>query len=69
MRILILITLFLFSFALLSAEIRGKVVGVSDGDTITVLDELDQGTFRIRLDKIDAPEKKQAFGIRSKHPD
>ena len=67
MRILILITLFLFSFALLSAEIRGKVVGVSDGDTITVLDELDQGTFRIRLDKIDAPEKKQAFGIRSKH--
>jgi endonuclease YncB( thermonuclease family) len=54
MRILILITLFLFFFALLSAEIRGKVVGVSDGDTITVLDELDQGTFRIRLDKIDA---------------
>ena len=53
--------IFLFH-SLFSAEIKGKVIAVSDGDTITVLDEMDQGKFKIRLDKIDAPEKKQAFG-------
>lgn len=41
------------------------VVGVTDGDTITVLD--DQRTqHKIRLAGIDAPEKTQAFGQRSK---
>jgi micrococcal nuclease len=48
-----------------SAEIRGKVVGVIDGDTITVLDSAKQN-YRIRLDKIDAPEQGQAFGARAK---
>lgn len=43
----------------------GKVVGVSDGDTITVLDEsLTQ--HKIRFYGIDAPEKKQAFGTAAK---
>lgn len=43
----------------------GRVVGVSDGDTIVVLDEgLTQ--HRIRLQGIDAPEKSQPFGQRSK---
>jgi endonuclease YncB( thermonuclease family) len=43
----------------------GIVVGVTDGDTITVLD--DQRTqHKIRLAGIDAPEKAQAFGQRSK---
>ena len=58
--------LLLLSLSLFSAEIRGRVVAVSDGDTITVLDEMDKGNFKIRLDKIDAPEKKQAFGNRAK---
>lgn len=41
------------------------VIGVADGDTITVLD--DQRTqHKIRLAGIDAPEKKQPFGQRSK---
>lgn len=49
-----------------SAEIiTGRVVGVTDGDTITVLDASDQ-QFRIRLSGIDAPEKGQPFGSRSK---
>lgn len=54
------------SLNLLSAEIKGLVVGVSDGDTITVLDDMDKGRFRIRLYGIDAPEKKQDFGQKAK---
>lgn len=38
----------------------GKVVGVHDGDTLTVL--ADGKQIKIRLAEIDAPEKKQAFG-------
>ncbi len=45
--------------------ITGRVVGVADGDTITVLD-VDKVQHKIRLSGIDAPEKKQAFGNRSK---
>jgi len=45
--------------------ITGRVVGVADGDTITVLDG-DKVQHKIRLSGIDAPEKKQAFGNRSK---
>ena len=48
------------------AEIVGRVVGVSDGDTITVLDDLDKGRFRVRFAGIDAPEKGQAFGQKAK---
>lgn len=48
------------------AEIVGRVVGVSDGDTITVLEDLDKGRFRVRLAGIDAPEKGQAFGQKAK---
>lgn len=45
--------------------VKGRVVGVADGDTITVLDA-DKVQHKIRLSGIDAPEKKQAFGNRSK---
>lgn len=44
--------------------LSGKVVAVLDGDTITVLREREQ--TRVRIAGIDAPEKKQAFGQRSK---
>ncbi len=66
MKPLFLLSLLLLSLSLFSAEIKGKVVAVTDGDTITVLDEMDKGNFKIRLDKIDAPEKKQAFGNKAK---
>ncbi len=42
------------------------MVGVSDGDTITVLH--DGKGERIRLHGIDCPEKRQAFGKRAKQP-
>lgn len=49
-----------------SAEsLHGRVVAIADGDTITMLDASNQ-QHKIRLQGIDAPEKKQAFGQRSK---
>lgn len=45
--------------------IIGRVVKVADGDTITVLDDQLQ-QHRIRLGGIDAPERRQAFGGRSR---
>lgn len=55
----------LWSGAVLAGTLAGVVVGVTDGDTITVLD--DQRTqHKIRLAGIDAPEKAQAFGQQSK---
>jgi micrococcal nuclease len=57
----LLILLFMTSVCLAWS---GKVVGISDGDTITVL----KGTtpFKIRLYGIDCPERGQAFGKRAK---
>lgn len=48
-----------------SETLVGRIIGVSDGDTLTLLDATNQ-TVKIRLSGIDAPEKKQAFGQKSK---
>jgi endonuclease YncB( thermonuclease family) len=45
--------------------ITGRVVRVSDGDTITILDA-DKHQVKVRLAQIDAPEKKQDYGQASK---
>jgi endonuclease YncB( thermonuclease family) len=63
-KLLLVLILFLSNFAN-AKTIEGLVVGVADGDTITVLDQ-QKNTFKIRLQGIDAPEKKQAFGEKSK---
>ena len=55
----------LFGLACHAGTIEGRVVSVADGDTITVLDA-DHVQHKIRLSGIDAPEKAQAFGNRSK---
>ena len=48
-----------------ATSLVGTVVGVSDGDTVTVLDE-QHVRHVIRLAGIDAPEKGMPFGQRSK---
>lgn len=45
-------------------SIVGDVVGVTDGDTIKVLQDNKQ--YKIRLNGIDAPEMSQAYGKKSK---
>ena len=59
----------LFSIALclatVAGELTGKVVAVTDGDTIKVLGA-DKKQIRIRLYGIDSPEKKQAYGQKAK---
>jgi endonuclease YncB( thermonuclease family) len=46
-------------------DLRGRVVGVTDGDTLTLLDA-GKLQHKIRLNGIDAPESRQAFGQASK---
>jgi endonuclease YncB( thermonuclease family) len=48
-----------------AAALLGRVVGVTDGDTITVLDA-GKAQHKVRLAGIDAPEKGQPFGDRAK---
>jgi endonuclease YncB( thermonuclease family) len=64
--------LVLASQGAVAATLEGRVIGVTDGDTITVLDA-DRRQHKIRLGGIDAPEKAknkkdkgQPFGQRSK---
>lgn len=41
--------------------LEGKVVGVSDGDTVTLLTS-ENRQVKVRIEGIDAPEKSQPFG-------
>ena len=63
-RLALLITLLLVPLSLL-ADIDGRVVSVTDGDTIKVLDRTNT-QHKIRLTGIDAPERGQPFGTKSK---
>lgn len=65
LRLLIVFVVALAMSIVEAATLEGKVVGVTDGDTITVLDH-ENTQYQVRLGGIDAPEKRQAFGTKSK---
>jgi len=43
---------------------QGKVVGITDGDTLTIL--INKAPYKIRLAQIDTPEKRQPYGSKAK---
>jgi endonuclease YncB( thermonuclease family) len=60
----LLALLLLWSSTTLAQEWQARVVGVSDGDTLTVAYE--RASVKIRLQGVDSPETKQPFGERAK---
>jgi micrococcal nuclease len=63
-RLCCLIALIAFMRSTQAAEFSAKVIGIADGDTITVLK--DRSPVKIRLHGIDCPELGQDFGSRAK---
>ena len=51
--------------AMAEGTLEGKVVGISDGDTITVLTEKRE-QVKVRLAEIDTPEARQPYGTRAR---
>jgi len=66
--ILILVTVAAWVTPAQAETLIGRVVGVSDGDTLTVLIENGgaKTPMKVRLAEIDAPESKQPWGSRAK---
>lgn len=62
---LLLVLLISLTFPIQKERLAGKIVGVSDGDTVTLLTKNRQNV-KIRLAQIDAPESNQPFGAASK---
>jgi endonuclease YncB( thermonuclease family) len=63
--VFVIMIVFVIALPAFAEEYSGRVVGVSDGDTIKIL--VSGGRqLKVRLAEIDAPEKSQAFGNQSK---
>lgn len=63
-RLIIFMLLLMSCQQVKEADPKGKVIGISDGDTIKIL--IDGKTFKVRLFGIDSPERSQAFGTKAK---
>lgn len=56
---------FLIAFGASAEQLTGKVVGITDGDTLTLLTESKQ-PVKVRLAEIDTPESGQPYGSRAR---
>ncbi len=66
-RTLVLALIFLFASGCTLAQTdlpTGRVIGVKDGDTVVLL--INKREVTVRLQGVDCPEKRQAFGERAK---
>jgi len=64
-RKFIFLTIFIIAVPLHAEQVVGRVVAISDGDTLTILDEK-KAQIKIRLAGIDTPESKQPYGTKAK---
>ena len=62
---LVLLYLALLPLSATAEEQIGRVIGVTDGDTLTMLDGRKQ-QIKVRLAEIDTPESAQPYGTRAK---
>ena len=67
MRKILTITVLFFytSISFCQTTFSAKVVGIKDGDTVVVLDSLNN-QITLRLAEVDTPEKSQPFGTKAK---
>src|SRR3954462_7601792 len=65
LRLLPIFVLAVVAPSVVAEDYAARVVGISDGDTLTVLRD-GRTQVKIRLHGVDAPEVSQPFGSRSK---
>lgn len=65
MKTKMFILIWMLSVCAYAQQIRGKVIKVSDGDTVTLLTD-DYTQVKVRLFGIDCPEKNQDFGQKAR---
>ncbi len=65
LNMLVVVGLLLCSAVVLAERFAASVVGITDGDTLTVLTQRRE-EVRVRLSDIDSPERGQLYGERSR---
>lgn len=65
MRLLVCLFFYLYSSISLGETLVGNVIGINDGDSITIIDS-NKNQTKIRLEQIDSPELSQPYGKKSK---